>query len=117
MNLWRARRYRFYIHRRGEFWTGRAWTTIAQFGKPFEFNAALAVIQKRFSSTRPAPKIRHCRDFHAKPKPPKPPTKAQVEAKKKAEKKAAKKAEKKAQATGNGRRRKSDGASGRLPAV
>ncbi len=114
MNLWRARRYRFYIHRRGEFWTGRAWTTIAQFGKPYEFDAAQAVLLKRFSSAKPwPPKIRHCTDFHAKPKPPKPPTKAQVAAKKKAEKKA----EKKAQATGNGRRRDSGGASGRLPAV
>lgn len=113
MNLWATRRYRFYIHRRGEFWTGAAWTTIAQFGKPFEFDAALAVLQKRFSSTRPAPKIRHCTDFHAKPKPPKPETKAQFATRVRA----AKKAEKKAQATGNGRRRKSDGASGRLPAV
>ena len=116
MNLWASRRYRFYIYqRRGTFWTGRAWTNIAQFGKPYEFTDALAVLQKRFSRTQPAPKIRHCTDFHAKPKPPKPPkpeTKAQAQAKKKAKKKA----DKKAKATGNGRRRNSDGASGRLPA-
>lgn len=53
---------KFFIKRPGEYWTGKSWSTLERRAETYDFQAGLAVIEKRFHRQDPVPKLSRVKD-------------------------------------------------------